>query len=55
MEALRAIARVGVLWILSLAAALVVMEAGHRFVVATDRNTAPPVRTIATSGDLCGP
>jgi HD-like signal output (HDOD) protein len=55
MEALRAIARVGVLWVLSLAAALAVMEAGHRFVVATDRDTTVPVPMIATSGDLCGP
>lgn len=51
MEALRAVARVGVLWVLSLAVAIAVMEAGHRFVVATDRDPAPPAGMFATSGN----
>jgi len=49
MEALRAVARVGILWLLSIAAAVAVMEAGHQFVGAIDRNS-DPVRVFATSG-----
>ena len=41
MGALRAVTRMGILWLLSLAVAIAGMEAAHRLVAATDRDRLP--------------
>jgi len=49
MEALRAVLRVAVLWVLSLVVAIAGMEAAHRAVVAIDRDR------VATSAPAPAP
>jgi hypothetical protein len=51
MGALGAVTRVGILWLLSLAVAIAAMEAGHRIVVATDRDRLSAVERHRTARD----
>lgn len=51
MGALGAVTRVGILWLVSLAAAIAAMEVGHRIVVATDRDRLSAVERRRTPSD----
>ena len=56
MAALRAVARMGILWLLSLAVSIVGLEAAHRVVAATDRDRIAAFdrrRTVSDSLAIC--
>jgi hypothetical protein len=57
MSALRAVTRMGILWLLSLAVAIAGMEAAHRLVAATDRDRLPAVDSCRKASEslACAP
>ena len=51
MEALRAVVRIVILWVMSLAIAVAGLEAGHRIVAAIDRQSSvdPPGEVVTAT------